>query len=137
MPEPAAKSGFRAVQNIATFVLVVLVGHVGNSGLSVPRSSAIAALTKNEKFLHGGTMKQLFALMLPPVALIIWAGAPALGQEKLPTWAYPVNPPDFKAPADDGTQRRVPGSNQTLTLTQARDLFFCSGLASERSSAAA
>ena len=68
-------------------------------------------------------MKKLIALMLP-VALMIWAGAPAFGQEKPPTWAYPVNPPDFKAPADDGTPRKVPKSDLTLTLTQVRDLFF-------------
>ena len=68
-------------------------------------------------------MRRLCTLMLP-IALMIWTGASALGQEKFPTWAYPVNPPDFKAPPDDGTQRKVPKSDLTLTLTQVRDLFY-------------
>jgi cytochrome c553 len=66
-------------------------------------------------------MKWLFAFL--PIASMLWTGASALGQEQPPAWAYPVNPPDFKAPADDGTPRRVPDSNLTLTLTQVRDLF--------------
>ena len=41
-----------------------------------------------------------------------------------PAWAYPVNPPDFKAQPDDGTLRHVPDSTAAFTLTQARDLFF-------------
>jgi cytochrome c553 len=55
---------------------------------------------------------------------MLWTTPSALGQERPPAWAYPVNPPDFKAPPDDGTPRRVPDSNLTLTLTQVRDLFF-------------
>jgi cytochrome c553 len=66
---------------------------------------------------------KLLALTLP-LALLFWTGAPALGQEKPPAWAYPVNPPDFKPPPDDGSPRRVPNSDLTLTLTQVRDLFF-------------
>jgi cytochrome c553 len=68
-------------------------------------------------------MRRLSALILP-FALVLGAGAPAHGQEKPPAWAYPVNPPDFKAPPDDGTPRQVPNSNLTLTLTQVRDRFF-------------
>jgi cytochrome c553 len=41
-----------------------------------------------------------------------------------PAWAYPVNPPDFKAQPDDGTLRHVPDSTVAFTVTQARDLFF-------------
>src|SRR4051812_41227367 len=67
-------------------------------------------------------MKRLFALL--PIALVLWAGAPARSQERSPAWAYPVNPPDFKAPPDDGTPRRVPDSNLVMTLSQVRDLFL-------------
>src|SRR5262245_3691551 len=66
---------------------------------------------------------KLLALTLP-LALLSWTGAPALGQDKPPAWAYPVNPPDFKPPPDDGSPRRVPNSDLTLTLTQVRDLFL-------------
>src|SRR5262245_42593989 len=55
---------------------------------------------------------------------MLWTGGSALGQDKPPAWAYPVNPPDFKAPPDDGTLRTVPDSTLTLTLTQVRDLFY-------------
>ena len=65
---------------------------------------------------------KLLTLTLP-FALLFWMGAPVLGQEKPPAWAYPVNPPDFKAPPDDGSPRRVPNSDLTFTLTQVRDLF--------------
>jgi cytochrome c553 len=67
-------------------------------------------------------MKRLFSLL--SIASMLLAGASAFGQEKPPPWAYPVNPPDFRAPPDDGTPRKVPDSNFTLTLTQVRDLFF-------------
>jgi cytochrome c553 len=68
-------------------------------------------------------MKRLIALMLPIVA-ILGTGTSVMGQESPPPWAYPVNPPDFKPPPDDGTPRKVPNSAATLTLTQVRDLFY-------------
>ena len=50
--------------------------------------------------------------------------ARAEAQDTPPAWAYPVNPPDFKLPPDDGTVRRVPGSKAGYTLTQLRDRFI-------------
>ena len=44
--------------------------------------------------------------------------------EPPPPWAFAVNPPDFKAPADDGSLRHVPDSSLALTLTQVRDSFL-------------
>jgi cytochrome c553 len=46
------------------------------------------------------------------------ATAHAQKGEEPPPWAYPVNPPGLKAPADDGAARRVPGSTLTYTLAQ-------------------
>jgi cytochrome c553 len=40
-----------------------------------------------------------------------------------PSWAYPVNPPDYVAPPDTGVVQHVPNSTVGLTLTQIRDLF--------------
>ena len=57
----------------------------------------------------------------PPVGA---AEATSPGAEEPPAWAYPVNPPDFKPPVDDGSLRHVPGSSQAYTLTQLRDLFM-------------
>ena len=51
-------------------------------------------------------------------------GTPAAAQDTPPAWAYPVNPPGYKLPPDDGTVRRVPGSNAGYTLTQLRDRFL-------------
>src|SRR5262245_44907960 len=58
------------------------------------------------------------------VALVSTPGTNAQIEEPPPAWAYPVNPPDFKLPPDDGTLRRVPGSTAAFTLTQLRDRFF-------------
>jgi cytochrome c553 len=49
--------------------------------------------------------------------------ASAIAQEA-PVWAYPVNPPDFKLPPDDGVLRQVPGSNERFSIPQVRDRFF-------------
>jgi hypothetical protein len=69
-----------------------------------------------------------FAPFAATVALFLLSAATAvpqaIAQDSPPAWAYPVNPPDFKPPADDGTARRVPDSTLTLTLTQVRDRFF-------------
>jgi cytochrome c553 len=40
-----------------------------------------------------------------------------------PPWAFAVNPPNAQAPVDDGIPRRLPGSAESFTLTQIRDLF--------------
>ena len=50
--------------------------------------------------------------------------APARAADAPPEWAYPVTPPDFKQPPDDGVPRRVPGSTATYTVTQLRDRFI-------------
>ena len=49
---------------------------------------------------------------------------PVASQEVPPAWAYVANPPDFKVSPDDGTIRRIPGSNAGYTLTQLRDRFL-------------
>ena len=54
----------------------------------------------------------------------IVASLPAYGAEGPPEWAYPVNPPDFKPPEEDGVPRRVPGSSATYSVTQLRDRFI-------------
>jgi len=69
-----------------------------------------------------GTVKTLAVLLLPFAAAVL-AATPAESQESPPAWAYPVNPPDLKLPPDDGTIRRVPGSNAGYTLTELRDRF--------------
>jgi len=64
---------------------------------------------------HITILASLFALV---------AGVPAHGAEGPPEWAYPVNPPNFVPPPDDGVPRRVAGSTATYTLTQLRDRFI-------------
>ncbi len=64
---------------------------------------------------------RIFAL----ASACLWVGGmSAYAAEAPPEWAYPVNPPDFKQPPDDGVPRRVPGSTATYTVTQLRDRFI-------------
>src|SRR5437870_10554020 len=71
------------------------------------------------------TMKTVAALLIMfPLTLVLARVTPAQSGEAPPAWAYPVNPPDFKLPPDDGTLRHVPDSIAAFTLTQLRDLFF-------------
>ena len=69
-------------------------------------------------------MNRFLILSILSVASTSVPGAVALTEEVPPPWAYPVNPPDFKPPPDDGTLRRVPDSTASMTLTQVRDLFY-------------
>ncbi|MDB5631714.1 MAG: cytochrome C-binding protein [Tardiphaga sp.] len=69
-------------------------------------------------------MNRFLILSILSVASTFFPGAVALTQEAPPPWAYPVNPPDFKPPPDDGTLRHVPDSTASMTLTQVRDLFY-------------
>jgi cytochrome c553 len=62
--------------------------------------------------------------LLFSLASVLAIAAPAQSQEGPPTWAYPVNPPDFKPTPDDGSLRHVPDSAAGFTLTQLRDSFF-------------
>ena len=66
----------------------------------------------------------LAGLIMLPFAAAVATATPAKSQESPPAWAYPVNPPDLKLPPDDGSIRRVPGSNAGYTLTQLRDRFL-------------
>jgi len=68
-------------------------------------------------------MNRFLIVSILSVASTFVPGEVALTQEAPPPWAYPVNPPDFKPPPDDGTLRRVPDSTAIMTLTQVRDLF--------------
>ncbi|MBI1394927.1 MAG: cytochrome C-binding protein [Betaproteobacteria bacterium] len=51
------------------------------------------------------------------------AGSFTAAADELPAWAFVVNPPGGKPPADDGTLHHVPGSDRAFTLSQLRDLF--------------
>jgi len=64
----------------------------------------------------------LFPILLLASALLV-AGAPAHADTGPPSWAFPINPPDFKPPVDDGSLRHVPDSDRAFTLGQVRDLF--------------
>lgn len=68
-------------------------------------------------------MRALFAeafILFVVVGLLATSG---YSQERPPPWAYPVNPPNYQRPADDGSIRRVPDSIAGFTLSQVRDLF--------------
>jgi cytochrome c553 len=64
--------------------------------------------------------KVFFRVAMLSVALVSMAAG---GAEGPPSWAYPMNPPGYKAPPDDGTVRRVPGSSVEMKLPEVRNLF--------------
>jgi cytochrome c553 len=53
-----------------------------------------------------------------------FAVTPGVAQERPPAWAYPEYKGEVKAPADDGSIRRVPDSTAGYTLSQTRDRFL-------------
>jgi cytochrome c553 len=63
-------------------------------------------------------------MALAAAAAVGLSGVCAQERDAVPTWAYPVNPPDFKLLPDDGVPRSVPGSSVRYTVTQTRDRFF-------------
>jgi cytochrome c553 len=63
------------------------------------------------------------APLLGSLVIAVTTGVCVHSQEAPPTWAYPINPPNFQRTPDDGAIRRVPGSTAGYTLTQVRDLF--------------
>jgi cytochrome c553 len=68
-------------------------------------------------------VKFIAAHLTLSLLVLIVGGAVAQSQDGPPSWAYPVNPPNFQRAPDDGSIRRVPGSTAGFTLTQVRDLF--------------
>jgi cytochrome c553 len=56
-------------------------------------------------------------------AVVLVMALPVHAQDAPPVWAYPVAPPDYVPPADDGSKRQVTGSSAGFTLTEIRDLF--------------
>jgi cytochrome c553 len=64
---------------------------------------------------------RVWAPLLIALTMMICTGA--YPQEAPPPWAYPVNPPGTKLPADDGSLRHVPDSASAFTFTQTIDRF--------------
>src|SRR5262249_51326725 len=58
------------------------------------------------------------------LALPSQSATPANSADGPPAWAYPMTPPDFKLPPDDGKLHHVPDSSAAFTTTQLRDRFF-------------
>jgi cytochrome c553 len=58
------------------------------------------------------------------LTLAFAAVSPARSDDVPPGWAFPVNPPDFKLPPDDGQLKRVADSTLALPVAKTRDRFF-------------
>jgi cytochrome c553 len=69
-------------------------------------------------------MRMLVLLSLCAAVLIGGRNASAEAEDRPPQWAYPVNPPDFKLPPDDGKPRQVPDSPVAYSVSQTRDRFL-------------
>jgi cytochrome c553 len=84
------------------------------------------------QFAHAaivGSVAVMLAVAVPSLNAGQQASPPAGGTAvATPLWAYPVNPPappgttPTPPPRDDGSPKRVAGSNIALTLTQVRDV---------------
>lgn len=69
---------------------------------------------------HGVQLALAILTCATPTAIL------AQNTDAPPAWAYPMNPPGFKPPPDNGALRHVPGSTLSLTLSQVNDKFFTS-----------
>jgi len=69
---------------------------------------------------RGIRMRRAFCAL----TFLICTALPGKAEEAPPTWAYVVNPPDFKIAPDDGKPRQVPGSDVTYSVPQTRNRFL-------------
>src|SRR4051812_11742718 len=81
-----------------------------------------AELLLNRRLPGGFVMRMLVLLCLCAALLTGATGANA--EDRPPEWAYPVNPPGFKPPPDDGRPRQVPDSSAVYNVAQTRDRFL-------------
>lgn len=70
------------------------------------------------------TMPLLLLATVVSLASVSGPTKPAYSADTPPAWAYPVTPPDFKLPPDDGQLRHVPDSSAAFSVSQIRDRFF-------------
>jgi cytochrome c553 len=63
-------------------------------------------------------------VLLGFLCMLMSAAGQVRGEDIPPAWAYPVNPPDFKPPPDDGKPRQVPDSSASYSVAQTRDRFL-------------
>ena len=63
-------------------------------------------------------------MLLGFLCALLMAAAEVRCEDGPPAWAYPVNPPGFKPPPDDGKPRQVADSSASYTVPQTRDRFL-------------
>ena len=84
----------------------------------------VSAVMVRRSIVQPMIMRFLLLVTVLALAPVSEPSEPAYSAEGPPAWAYPVTPPDFKLPADDGKLRHVPGSSAAFTVSQLRDRFF-------------
>jgi cytochrome c553 len=78
----------------------------------------------NSQLTGGFVVRMLVVPSLCAAVLIGGTNSNAEAQDRPPEWAYPVNPPGFKLPPDDGKPRQVPDSSLAYSVSQTRDRFL-------------
>ncbi|MGY4282609.1 cytochrome c553 [Bradyrhizobium sp. LM2.7] len=75
---------------------------------------------------RSGSRPMTMRWLLWAIALIsiLQPTKPAYSTDEPPAWAYPITPPDFKLPPDDGQLKHVPDSSAAFTTAQLRDRFL-------------
>jgi cytochrome c553 len=86
-----------------------------------------ALMKRKVKAIWRATMQRAQILRVASIALALplLALTPATqGADSPPAWAYPVTPPGFKLPPDDGHVVHMPGSSASYSVGQLRDFFL-------------
>src|SRR5262245_56137195 len=84
---------------------------------AVTAARSIGRQTRTSRLLRATGLSLISIFLSQPTK-------PAYSADEPPAWAYPMTPPDFKLPPDDGKLHHVPDSSAAFTTTQLRDRFF-------------
>lgn len=84
-------------------------------------------MSRKVKAIWRVTMQRAHVFRVASIALalsLLALGPATQGADGPPAWAYPVTPPGFKLPPDDGHIARLPGSSASYSVGQLRDFFL-------------
>jgi cytochrome c553 len=84
-------------------------------------------MNRKLKAIWRATMQRAQIFRVASIALavsLLALSAATRGADGPPAWAYPVTPPGFKLPPDDGHIVHMPGSSASYSVGQLRDFFL-------------
>lgn len=84
----------------------------------------IASATRVGRSVVRSTVARLALATALSLAFPLQPTTRAASDDEPPAWAYPMTPPGFKLPPDDGKVHHVPDSSAAFTTAQLYDRFF-------------